>query len=221
MQDKIMNNELSKVLGGGSEAALTSDLTRQAQFVISGGLSPAGDAGTAAGMNSFTDALAQNTSQLSLVQTTLQGQLDSLVANTQAVTDNTTNKSVGSAAASVAGGVASSLLGGGILGPIVSGLMSLFGDHNDSQTPAPLTKYVLPAKVDYQGGTQGGNIASVDYDQSGKPRSTAAAAQGQQITVNVNAMDSRSFLDHSSDIANAVRRAMLESNSLNDVIGEM
>jgi hypothetical protein len=31
-------------------------------------------------------------------------------------------------------------------------------------------------------------------------------------------MDSQSFLDHSTDIAMAVRQAMLESNVLNDVI---
>ncbi len=31
-------------------------------------------------------------------------------------------------------------------------------------------------------------------------------------------MDSRSFLDHSDDIAQAVRQAMLNMNSLNDVV---
>jgi hypothetical protein len=33
-------------------------------------------------------------------------------------------------------------------------------------------------------------------------------------------MDSRSFLDHSGDIAMAVRQAMLESSVLNDVVRE-
>ena len=41
-----------------------------------------------------------------------------------------------------------------------------------------------------------------------------------QITVQVQAMDSQSFLDHSADIAMAVRQAMLESSVLNDVIRE-
>jgi len=36
----------------------------------------------------------------------------------------------------------------------------------------------------------------------------------------VQAMDSKSFLDHSADIAMAVRQAMLESSVLNDVVRE-
>jgi hypothetical protein len=36
--------------------------------------------------------------------------------------------------------------------------------------------------------------------------------------VQVQALDSQSFLDHSDDIAAAVRQAMLTSTTLNDVI---
>jgi hypothetical protein len=39
--------------------------------------------------------------------------------------------------------------------------------------------------------------------------------------VQVQAMDSQSFLDHSDDIAQAVRQAMLQSSVLNDVIREV
>ena len=42
-----------------------------------------------------------------------------------------------------------------------------------------------------------------------------------QITVNVQAMDARSFLDRSSDIAAAVREAMLNMHSINDVVNEL
>lgn len=42
-----------------------------------------------------------------------------------------------------------------------------------------------------------------------------------QVTVQVQAMDSRSFLDRSEDIARAVREAMLHSHALNDVINEL
>ena len=42
-----------------------------------------------------------------------------------------------------------------------------------------------------------------------------------QITVQVQAMDSRSFLDHSHDIAQAVREAMLNMHALNDVINDL
>jgi len=34
-------------------------------------------------------------------------------------------------------------------------------------------------------------------------------------------MDSKSFLDHSNEIANAVREAILNSHSLNDVVLEL
>ncbi len=42
-----------------------------------------------------------------------------------------------------------------------------------------------------------------------------------QVTVNVNAMDTQSFLDRSEDIAGALRDAMLHMHPINDVIGEM
>jgi hypothetical protein len=42
-----------------------------------------------------------------------------------------------------------------------------------------------------------------------------------QVTVNVQAMDSRSFLDRSGDIAAAVREAMLNMHSINDVVNDL
>ncbi|MCC6364698.1 MAG: hypothetical protein IT165_14350 [Bryobacterales bacterium] len=47
---------------------------------------------------------------------------------------------------------------------------------------------------------------------------------GQPVTssvvVNVQAMDSRSFLDHRDDIASAVREALLNSHPLGDYLAE-
>ena len=65
----------------------------------------------------------------------------------------------------------------------------------------------------------GGQAFAVDNPQGGLPRPAQTAAPAQ-ITVQVQAMDSRSFLDHSADIAMAVRQAMLESSVLNDVVRE-
>jgi hypothetical protein len=48
--------------------------------------------------------------------------------------------------------------------------------------------------------------------------SSGSSGSTTQITVQVQAMDSQSFLDHSDDIAAAVRQAMLTSTTLNDVI---
>ena len=91
--------------------------------------------------------------------------------------------------------------------------------------------------------TQGGGMSDAVYDQMGMPRdlgsgqanyapsgdqssavatpSGTTAAAPAQITVNVQAMDARSFLDRSSDIAAAVRHAMLNLNSINDVVSDL
>jgi hypothetical protein len=44
---------------------------------------------------------------------------------------------------------------------------------------------------------------------------------GHQVHVHVSALDAQSFMDRSNDIAKAVKSAMLQSSSLNDVISEI
>ena len=48
-----------------------------------------------------------------------------------------------------------------------------------------------------------------------------AQAAAPQVNIQVQAMDSQSFLDHKDDIARAVREAMLNMHSLNDVVNEL
>ena len=55
----------------------------------------------------------------------------------------------------------------------------------------------------------------------GSDTSSSTTQQGHSILVQVQAMDSQSFMDHSHDIAQAVRQAMLNMNSLNDVIQDL
>jgi hypothetical protein len=121
--------------------------------------------------------------------------------------------------------------------PLVRGIMGLFGG-GDTPAPAPLVKYALPPAINFQAAEVNGQIASGDYDQTGMPRgyapATAAtispAAGGTatgpgvaapQITVNVQAMDARSLMDRSNDIALAVRDAMLNLNAINDVVNDL
>ena len=202
-ENNTIKTELSRVLGPGADASTN----------VSGPISL------------LPDVITQNTAQLVEVRNSLQSQLSSLVENTRAVTDNTNkSQSTVSKAGSAATSIASSIFGGGILGPIISGLTSLFGGHDEQAAPEPLTKFALPGAVHIDAGLQEGSATTVSYQQNDTPRATpspAPAAPAPQITVNVSAMDSRSFLDHSDDIANAVKRALLESNSLGDVIGEM
>lgn len=57
---------------------------------------------------------------------------------------------------------------------------------------------------------------------SANPQPVSAPSQApMNITLNVNALDSRSILDRAGDIASAVRQAMLNTHSLNDVINDL
>lgn len=51
--------------------------------------------------------------------------------------------------------------------------------------------------------------------------SNGSALPAPQISVNIQAMDTQSFLDHSDEIAQAVRQAMLSLNSINDVMNDL
>ena len=132
--------------------------------------------------------------------------------------------------------------------PLIVGLLGLFGGGG---TPAPpaLVKYAMPDPIYFEGADTGSDAIGADYDQMGMPRAYSVAPGGvsapasgmaapggsgasgvpsgpsgapaTQITVNVQAMDSRSFLDHSSEIAQAVRDAMLNLNSINDVVNDL
>ncbi len=127
--------------------------------------------------------------------------------------------STGSSILSTIGGV----LGGGLgLAPLVSGLAGLFGGGGDSSTPAALPTYMAPLPINMDAGFSegGGGAYGVDAAQGGAPRAMTSSPSSQ-ITVQVQAMDSSSFLDHSQDIALAVRQAMLQSTVLNDVIRDV
>jgi len=179
--------------------------------------------GSSGGTSALTGQLTTITSQLQELQTINQSQLQSIEANTSAVSASTTTKSSGTSTAGSVGSTLLDVLGlGSGLSPLISGLMSLFGGGGSSQTTA-VTPYIQPLPVNLQAGFSGstaGGALGVDYGEGGQPRQTAAAAQ-QQITVQVQAMDSQSFLDRSNDIAAAVRKAMLETSTLNDVIREV
>jgi hypothetical protein len=100
----------------------------------------------------------------------------------------------------------------------------------------------MPPSLDFQAADSGGVLTSASYDQMGTPRavggeppsppsSTAASSAGgvsspaaaapAQTPSNVETMDARWFMDHSADIAAAVRNAMLNLNSINDVVNDL
>ncbi len=136
--------------------------------------------------------------------------------------------------------LASSALGGGLgIIPLVTALMGLFGGSSE---PPPLEKYIMPDRIWLTGADTANGIQDADFDQFGMPRlySDATSGTSQQlgsslaapspsgssstatpINVTIQALDSQSFLDRSSDIAQAVRQAMLQSNSINDVVNDL
>ena len=154
-----------------------------------------------------------------------------------------------SAKASTAGSIATTVIESGLgLVPLAGELLGLFGGSDAA--PAPLEKYAMPDSNHFVGVDTGSGVSAGDFDQMGMPRldepdpadiggggatagggaSTNGGASasgatggttGPQITVNVQAMDAQSFLDRSSDIAQAVRSAMLNMSSINDVVNEL
>jgi hypothetical protein len=141
--------------------------------------------------------------------------------NTQALADNSVSGSSkpGGATVSDVLDTASQVLGGGLsLMPLVSLLSSLFGGQAGQSTT--LVPFSLPPALNLQSNISG---QEVGWGENGLPRQTGsdAATGGQQITVQVQAMDSQSFLDHSDDIAQAVRQAMLNLSSINDTISNL
>lgn len=182
------------------------------------GLAAGGDGGPA------LDATVQLTQELRQTQSKAETQSAAVQENTRAVDQNTTTRgSGGESTLSKVGGAIGSALGSGLgLSPLFSGILKLFGGENqDASTVEPLLKFSLPDSVDLQAGvylSQGGKPFGIDYGQGEQPRPVTSAPA--QITVQVQAMDSKSFLDHSDDIARAVRQAMLETSVLSDVIRE-
>ncbi|MBC8164664.1 MAG: hypothetical protein H7Y20_02195 [Bryobacteraceae bacterium] len=114
------------------------------------------------------------------------------------------------------------------VGPIVAGLMKLFGGSDSKPVLPALTPYSMPSSLSVDAGLSADrSITSIGYSQSGqaRPETNAPAKQAAQtqspIQITVQAMDSRSFMDHSDEIARAVRNAMLRSHSINDVVSEI
>ncbi len=182
----------------------------------------------------LTSALTQAAQQVAGLVATNQTLVDTLNLNTAAV-QTSASQSGGGGVASTVGSIASTVLGGGLgLVPLISTIAGLFG--GGSSTPPPLTRYAAPAAVnatlaDTPGATGGASsLPGVVYGQNGLPQAAppaqvqtpaAAPASASQITIQVNAMDSQSFMDHSYEIAQAVRSAMLNMSPLNDVVSSL
>jgi len=179
---------------------------------------------------SFSSALVDASRQIDALRSANQALAEIVQNNTQAVTQNSAAQG-GKSAAGKIGSVASSILGSGLgLAPLISTIAHLFGGGK-SEAPAPLLQYSSPAplRLDLadtaRGNTGVSGFSPLVYGQNGLPRvareAPAPAVAGPQISIQVNALDSRSFMDHSNEIAAAVRAAMLNMHSVNDVVSDL
>ena len=182
------------------------------------------DGGGGADLNTSLSQAAQEISQL---RTAWQQQAALLAANTDAIRSNATGG--GQSAGSTAAHAASSVFGGalGALSPVAKGILGLFGLGGNS-APAPLPIYIPPPPVSISGIVRSPGGADGTAAQASTPATPSAQSAGvtqsaapSQITVNINAMDSQSFLDRSNDIASAVRLAMLNLHPINDVVADL
>ena len=189
---------------------------------------PSGEATAGAGdaVGELSRELASLRRQLSVAEETARKQSDIFERNTRAILDSSTRSTAGTVAREAVSTVRNA--GGlGVLGSPIIGLLSgLLGRRNETAA-SPLTPFSLPSSVSEDLGvpsTSQSGLAPVSYNAEGVPRApqpSAAAAPGANVIIQVQTMDSRSFLDNSDQIARAVREAMLHSHALNDVIGEM
>lgn len=139
-----------------------------------------------------------------------------LVARTQEGSDGSALASAGKTLALATG-----------IGPLATGLLKLFGGGNDAAESSPERDlWARPTRLDVEAALDAqGNLQPFSYSSQGNIRVPSSQTERSPaslppIQVNVSAMDSRSFLEHSDDIARAVREALLRSSALSDVIAE-
>jgi len=178
---------------------------------------------------SFSSALSDASKQIDALRSANQTLADAILNNTVAVMQNSSAQgSGGKGVASTIGSVASTIFESGFgLAPLITSIAHWFGG-GQAQAPAPLLQYVAPAPLQLdlantaQANSGVSGFSQVAYGQNGLPRSAPAAAQSSpQISIQVNALDSQSIMDHSSEIADAVRQAMLNMHPINDVVSEL
>ena len=182
--------------------------------------------------DNLSSALTEAARQVAGLVSTNQTLVDTLQNNTAAVQQSAAAQgSSGRSTASTVGSIASTVFGSGLgLIPLVSSLVDLFGGRSQAAPPT-LLRYAAPASLnvnlaDTPGASNGiSSFPGVVYGQNGlpqaAPQSQAPASSAPQVSIQVNAMDSQSFMDHSYEIAQAVRSAMLNMNSLNDVVSDL
>lgn len=173
------------------------------------------------------------TLELERVRLASREQAEATGANTAALIENTAVQARRSdGVATTAGRTLARVFTSGFgLSPLLSGLVRLF-QRQDEPKMAPLIKYMPPPPIHFEGYVSRTTYSRASEDFAGQATvgpsvrwregpNVGVGGAPLNITVQVQAIDSRSFLDHSWEIARAVKEAMLESHSLNDVVMDL
>jgi hypothetical protein len=226
-------------------SSLTPALATTAKEIgTAAGTVETGEAGGTATNNlaSATESIATEFRALSVTNTTVASSALSAVTSLPASIAASVTSSSGSGVTKALTTVLTSGLG---IGSLISGLFSLFGGGSSSSSTSSLVRYAAPDSISVEQASVGSGVADAVYDQTGMPRvvsgeqsgesstttgsstessvsqSASSTAAGATINLTVQALDSQSIMDRSSDIARAVREAMLTMNSINDVVNEL
>lgn len=217
MATRNIEDELRAAISDGSAGSGTIPILSRVAEVVA--IRPAEDAASG---ESRGDGLSSLTAQLA-------GLREAQEVQTRAVTENTraTLESVARSARGALAAAGNAVIDGGLPG---TGLTALAGgilrmlSRGSSESAEALPLLLAPAPIHIEAALPTGeisNFAEIVRDQSGVARRvTEQPAAAPAVTIQVNAMDSRSFLDHSDEIARAVKHALLNSHSLRDVVGE-
>ncbi len=103
------------------------------------------------------------------------------------------------------------------LNPVLGGLLRLLGGSGED-APAPMLAAMRPAAGRYELGYAGreGALFQIDRDASGGARPWHHPGQ-PTVVIQVDTIDSRSFLERTPEIAEAVRRAVLEAEGFQGI----
>ena len=219
--ERILAGALGGALSQGTpQASLSQTLGELVPYLRSAEAAASGNGGD----NEADSSLGQLARQISELALIARLQTDSVDTNTQALVENSLTKSggeKGSAAGSVGRTILSFLGGGFGLGQLVG---ALFGGGDTDKAVPSLPTYTLPTSVELSGAVTKSGIQELNYGPEGLPRATEVpktTTTNVPVTIQVQAIDSRSFRDHSSEIASAVRDALLHSHALTDVVLEL
>jgi hypothetical protein len=170
------------------------------------------------------DTIQALTRQLGVIEQAFRQNSQALEANTKAALESTIGRIAGGVAETrqVAHGMSWGALGSA-MSPIVRGILGLFR-RKDEGTQVPLETYTPPAPIRLEAGVfEKREVVPVSYGQGAFPRATGSLSQSntQPVVIQVQAMDSRSFVEHSEEIARAVREALLSNHMIHDAIRDV